>query len=98
MEVRDIFALRKEGHIEEAYELIRERYKSYHGHYTTLCMFWCASDMLQLHIEQGNVADAEKILRALERMLPSMKDEEVVGNQMVKLRKIVEEACKTKKS
>ena len=28
MEVRDIFALRKAGRIEEAYDLIREKYKN----------------------------------------------------------------------
>lgn len=94
MEVRDIFALRKAGHIEEAYDLIRARYKVYHGHYTTLCMFWCASDMLQLHISKGEIDEAEKILRAMENMLPGMKDEDVIGNQMVKLRNMLKEAQK----
>ncbi|MBO4666227.1 MAG: hypothetical protein J5612_05075 [Paludibacteraceae bacterium] len=92
MEVRDIFALRKAGRVEEAYDLIREKYKTYHGHYTTLCMFWCASDVLQLRVEEGRMEEAKKILAAMERMLPNMRDEDVIGNQMVKLRRLVDEA------
>ena len=92
MEVRDIFALRKEGRVEEAYDLIREKYKTYHGHYTTLCMFWCASDVLQLRVEEGRLGEARQILAALERMLPHMRDEAVIGSQMNKLRNIIAEA------
>lgn len=92
MEVRDIFRLRKEGKIEEAYDLIREKYKTYHGHYTTLCMFWCASDVLQLRVEEGRMDEAKQILAALERMLPHMPDEAVIGNQMAKLRNLIIEA------
>lgn len=91
MEVRDIFAMRKDGRVEEAYDLIREKYKTYHGHYTTLCMFWCASDVLQLRVEQGRMDEAQKILLALERMLPNMRDDDVIGNQMTKLRKLINE-------
>lgn len=94
MEVRDIFQLRKEGRIEEAYDLIREKYKTYHGHYTSLCMFWCASDVLQLRAEQGRIDEAKKILQALERMLPSLPDEDVIGNQMIKLRDLIQEQTK----
>ena len=94
MEVRDIFQLRKEGRIEEAYDLIREKYKTYHGHYTSLCMFWCASDVLQLRVEQGRIDEAKKILQALERMLPSLPDEDVIGNQMIKLRDLIQEQTK----
>ena len=90
MEVRDIFAMRKEGRVEEAYNLIREKYKTYHGHYTTLCMFWCASDVLQLRVEQGRMDEAKKIYLAMERMLPNMQDDDVIGNQMSKLRNLLE--------
>ena len=94
MEVREIFALRKEGKVEEAYDLIREKYKTYHGHYTTLCMFWCASDVLQLRVEEGRLDEAKNILAALDRMLPHMRDEDVIGNQMMKLRNLIAEAEK----
>lgn len=91
MEVRDIFRLRKEGKIEEAYDLIREKYKTYHGHYTSLCMFWCASDVLQLRLEEGRIDEAKQILAALERMLPNLPNDGVFGGQMIKLRKLIEE-------
>ncbi len=94
MEVRDIFALRKAGKIEEAYDLIREKYKTYHGHYTSLCMFWCASDVLQLRVEEGRIDEARQILLALEHMLPNLPDEDVIGGQMNKLRNLIEEADK----
>ncbi len=91
MEVRDIFALRKAGKIEEAYNLIREKYKTYHGHYTSLCMFWCASDVLQLRLEEGRFDEARQIFLALEHMLPNLPDDDVIGIQMNKLRQLVNE-------
>ena len=90
--VKDIFAMRREGRVEEAYNLIRKRYADYHGHYTTLCMFWCAADVMALRLEYATAAaensrgadgdalnalqEAEKIGLALERLYPSLRDEE----------------------
>jgi len=91
MEVRDIFELRKEGKVEEAYDLIREKYKTYHGYHTTLCMFWCASDVLQLRVEEGRMDEAKQIYKALERMIPNMRDDDVIGNQMSKLHRLIVE-------
>ena len=42
MEVRDVFELRKQGKIEEAYNAIRPMYAAHKGHYTTIAMFWIA--------------------------------------------------------
>ena len=103
--VKDIFALRREGRIEEAYNFIRKRYAVHHGHYTTLCMFWCAADMMELRLEYAQRAfedavsctdsrrvpedalkalhEAEKIGLALERLYPSLRDDE--GSAMRKL-------------
>ena len=75
MTVKEIFALRKQGKIEEAYEAIRPIYKEHKGKYTTLCMFWVASDVFKLRLEQGRVEEAEKIYRALERLIPSIEDD-----------------------
>jgi len=91
MEVREIFALRKAGHIEEAYDQIREKYKNYHGHYTSLCMFWCASDVAELRVEEGRMDEAKQILLALERMLPNLPDEDSIGNRMSYLRKLIKD-------
>ena len=76
MTVKDIFALRKQGKIEEAYEAIRPIYREHKGRFTTVCMFWTASDVFKLRLEQGRVEEAEKIYRALERLIPSIEDDE----------------------
>ena len=76
MTVKDIFALRKQGKIEEAYESIRPIYREHKGKFTTLCMFWVASDVFKLRLEQGRVEEAEKIYKALQRLIPSIEDDE----------------------
>ena len=76
MTVKDIFALRKQGKIEEAYEAIRPIYKEHKGKYTTLCMFWTAADVFKLRLDQKRVEEAEKIYWALERLVPSIEDDE----------------------
>ena len=76
MTVKDIFALRKQGKIEEAYEAIRPIYREHKGRFTTLCMFWTASDVFKLRMEQGRVDEAEKIYEALKRLIPSIEDDE----------------------
>ncbi len=77
MTVKEVFELRKEGRIEEAYNAILPMYKVHHGHYTTLCMFWCAADMARLHISHGNTNEAEKILQSLIRLYPSIEDKDL---------------------
>ena len=61
MTVKEIFDLRKQGRIEEAYEAIRAKYATYRGKYTTLCMFWTARDVFNLRIQQGRIEEAAKI-------------------------------------
>ena len=74
MTVKEIFELRKQGRIEEAYEAIRPMYAQHKGRYTTLCMFWTAADVFKLRLEQKRVEEAEKILEALKRMLPRVEE------------------------
>ena len=74
MTVKEVFELRKQGRVEEAYEAIRPMYAVHQGHYTTICMFWCASDVLRLRTEQGRMDDALKIFQALVRLYPNMED------------------------
>lgn len=76
MMVKDIFALRKQGKVEEAYEAIRPIYREHKGKFTTLCMFWVASDVFKLRLEQKRIEEAEKIYRALERLVPSIEDKD----------------------
>jgi len=72
--VKEVFDLRKQGRIEEAYEAIRPMYAAHKGRYTTLCMFWTAADVFKLCLEQGRVEEASKILEALKRMLPRVEE------------------------
>lgn len=77
MTVKEIFELRKQGKIEEAYNAIRPLYAAHKGKYTTLCMFWTAADIFKLRLDQGKVDEARKIFEALKRVLPYIKNNEV---------------------
>lgn len=90
MTVKEIFELRREGKIEEAYQTILPMYKIHHGKYTTLAMFWCAVDMLKLLLSRvaGNdseslhsLTEAEKIYQSLQRLYPNLRDDEGVCQQ-----------------
>ena len=74
MTVKEVFDLRKQGKIEEAYEAIRPMYAVHKGKYTTLCMFWTASDILKKRIKEQRFDEAEKIFKALLRVLPNIED------------------------
>ena len=74
MTVKEVFDLRRQGRIEEAYEAIRPMYAAHKGRYTTLCMFWTASDVFKLRMDKGRTDEAEKIFLALQRMLPRVQE------------------------
>ena len=74
MTVKEIFDLRKQGRIEEAYDAIRPMYAANKGRYTSLCMFWTAADVFKLRLEQQRIDEATKILEALKRMLPRVEE------------------------
>lgn len=76
MTVKEVFELRKQGKIEEAYEAIRPMYAVHQGKYTTLCMFWTASDILKKRIKEKRLDEAEKIFKALLRVLPNIDDKD----------------------
>ncbi len=76
MTVKDIFELRKQGRIEEAYKAIRPLYAVHKGKYTTLAMFWTASDILKKRLEEKRVDEALAIYKALLRLLPAIDDTE----------------------
>ena len=84
MTVKEIFELRKEGRVEEAYNAILPMYKVHHGKYTSLAMFWCAVDMMNLLLgkvkdaseeSMAALAEAEKIYMSLQRLAPKLYDE-----------------------
>ena len=74
MEVKDVFELRKQGKLEEAYAAIRPMYAVHKGKYTTLAMFWTASDILKKRLDEHREEEAGKIFEALLRVVPSIDD------------------------
>jgi tetratricopeptide (TPR) repeat protein len=76
MTVKEVFDLRKQGKIEEAYEAIRPMYAVHQGKYTTLCMFWTAHDILKFRLQTKRLDEAEKIFKALLRILPNIEDKD----------------------
>lgn len=73
MTVKEIFDLRRQGRVEEAYDAIRPMYAVHKGRYTTLCMYWTAMDILKKRLDEGRLDEADKIYMALERMLPRVE-------------------------
>ncbi len=76
MTVSEVYKLRKQGRVEEAYSAIRSLYAEDKGPYTSLAMFWVATDVLKKRVTENRLAEAEKIYLALERMLPHVPDKE----------------------
>ena len=81
MTVKEVFELRKQGRVEEAYQAIVPMYKVHHGHYTTICMFWCGADMAKLHLERKEVKEAARIMASLQRLNPSLDDKDRSAHQ-----------------
>ena len=84
MTVKEVFDLRREGRVEEAYQAILPMYKVHHGKYTSLAMFWCAVDMMNLLLSRAvdgsetslaSLHEAEKIYMSLQRLCPKIYDE-----------------------
>ena len=76
MTAKEIFELRKQGHKEEAYEAARSLYAVAKSPYVSLAMFWTAVDILRSRVSEGRIDEAEKIFLALERLLPTVPDED----------------------
>lgn len=68
--------MRKNGQFEEAYNAVLPMYREHHGHYTTLCMFWTATDVLRLRVEAGLFTEAEQILASLRRLYGNLQDKD----------------------
>ena len=93
MTVKEIFELRREGRVEEAYNAILPMYRIHHGKYTSLAMFWCAVDMMNLLLGKAvnqneeslaALAEAEKIYLSLQRLAPKIYDESGACQQAVR--------------
>lgn len=74
--IQDVFEMRKNGHFEQAYSAALKLYENHHGHYTTLCMFWTATDVCRLRINAGKIVEAENILQNLISLYPCLQDKD----------------------
>ena len=74
MTAKEIFELRKNKRVKEAYEAARQLYASDKSPYASSAMFWTAVDKLKQCLEEGNNDEAAKILKALERLFPNVPD------------------------
>lgn len=75
IKIKEVFELRKQGRKEEAYEAARRIYASDRGPYASTAMFWTAVDVLTKRANENRTDEAQKIYLALERLLPTVKDE-----------------------
>ena len=76
MTAKEIFELRKNGHVEDAYEAARQLYASDKSPYASSAMFWTAVDMCKARVGEGCIEEATKICMAIERIMPSVPDRE----------------------
>ena len=53
MDVKDVFELRSQGRLEEAYVAIRRIYANDKGPRASLAMFWTARDILLKRLAEG---------------------------------------------
>lgn len=74
MTVKEVFNLRKQGRIEEAYEAIRPMYAEHKGKYTTLCMYIVAKAIFNKRILENRISEAAKIYEALKHVVPNIDD------------------------
>lgn len=81
MTVKEVFELRKQGRVEEAFQTIVPMYKVHHGHYTTICMFWCGADMAKLHLERKEPQQAARIMASLQHLYPTLEDKDRSAHQ-----------------
>lgn len=76
MTAKEVFELRKQGHLEEAYETARSLYATDKSPYTSLAMFWTAVDILRLRVSEGHLDEAERLFAALNRLVSTVPDKD----------------------
>lgn len=76
MTAKEVFELRKQGHLEEAYEAARSLYATDKSPYTSLAMFWTAVDILRLRVSEGHLDEAERLFAALNRLVSTVPDKD----------------------
>ena len=98
MTVEEILELREKGCIEEAYDAIRQLYAADKGTANSTAMFRIATDILKKRLHENRVEEANKILLALERMMPRFDNrDEGIREAFEECRALLNEVRQTKR-
>lgn len=75
MNINEVYELRRQGKIEEAYESIRKIYATDKSSFAAKAMFWTAVDILKKRVNERRMEEATKICQALERLFNNTVDD-----------------------
>lgn len=76
MTVKDIFELRKQGNISEAWEAIQPMFAVHHGPHTSMAYFWTAHDMLKTALQTKNHEATRHLLYNMTQAYPFIDDKD----------------------
>ena len=79
MTISDVYALRRQGRVVEAYETARRIYAEDKGPAASTIMYLTAVDMQQKLKDEGQTDAADKISKALERLLAKTPEHLLLG-------------------
>jgi len=79
MTISDVYALRRQGRVVEAYETARRIYAEDKGPAASTIMYLTAVDMQQKLKDEGQTDAADKISKALERLLAETPEHLLLG-------------------
>jgi Holliday junction resolvase-like predicted endonuclease len=79
MTIGEIYVLRSQGRVEDAYEAARSLYADDKGPQVSTIMFLTASDVRQKRLDAGMLEEADKIGRALKRLQQQTPEHLLLG-------------------
>lgn len=83
MTVQEIFELRKQGQVAQAWEAIQPMFAVHKGHYTSIAYFWLASDSLKSALEAKNADAARQLLFKMTQAYPYIEDADGRARQAI---------------
>lgn len=108
MSIKEVTALRKEGKLNEAYELAKKELYEDPNEWTTTSMFWVLRDMVsKKYIPANNIEKAKQCLNEMKELLPDMMpDDDCIGEkayqklckQIVPYANVIKDASELSKS
>ena len=81
MSVKEVTALRKSGHLVEAYNQALSELREEDNEWTEMSLFWVLRDLCKEDIDRNNLQKAEERLYQMEDLLPNMLDDNGAGQK-----------------